>query len=85
MNDTDAPHLTGGLPDDVEALLHRKESPLVLVDADRDDDFIEHRQSSGEDVQVSDRKRIKRSGEKPKNIKSIDEIPQDQIDLKLKK
>ena len=41
------------LTDYVNPLVHRKESPLVLVDTDRHDYLVEHREGTLEDIEVT--------------------------------
>ena len=41
------------LTDYVNPLVHREESPLVLVDTDRHDYLVEHREGALEDIEVT--------------------------------
>ena len=59
--DADALQALDSLTYDGNALVHVEEAALVLVDADSDDDFIEHCQCPFKNLEMSRRKRIKRS------------------------
>lgn len=53
VNDSNAIHSTGGLTDDVLALLHREEAALVLIDSHGHYDLVKNRQGSGKNVQMT--------------------------------
>lgn len=59
--DADALQALDSLTYDGNALVHVEEAALVLVDADSDDDFVEHCQCPFKNIEMSRRKRIKRS------------------------
>ena len=53
VNDSNAIHSTGGLTDDVLALLHREEAALVLIDSHGHYDLIEDGQGPCQDIQMA--------------------------------
>lgn len=59
--DADALQAFDSLTYDGNALVHVEEAALVLVYADSDDDFVEHCQCPFKNIEMSRRKRIKRS------------------------
>lgn len=61
--DADAIQALDSLTYDGNALVHVEEAALVLVDADSDDDFVEHCQCPFKNIEMSRRKRIEGSGE----------------------
>ena len=63
LDDRDAGKPLRSLPDDVEPLLHVEEAALVLVDTHGDDHFVEHREGTLENVQMTGRERVERAGE----------------------
>ena len=56
-------HVGGGLPDDIHFLFVREEAAFVLVDTDGDNDLIEHRQGTAENVEVPRGEWIERARE----------------------
>ena len=66
--DADAFQALDSLTYDVNALVHVEESALVLVDADSDDDFVEHCQCPFKNIEMSRRKRIEGSREQSLNF-----------------
>ena len=61
FDDFDALHAADSLAYDVHSLVHGEETALILVDADCDDDFVEHCQRPAEYVQMACGKRIEGS------------------------
>ncbi len=47
------------LTDNVYTLVHIKETALVLIDSHSDHDFVKHRQSTFQNIKMSQRKRVK--------------------------
>ena len=58
LDDADTFHACCSLPDDVHSFFVREESPLVYIDSHGNDNLIEHRQGSLENVQMSCSERV---------------------------
>ena len=61
LNDTHTLKTCSRLPDDLDPLLVREESPLVYIDAYSHDHFVKHRQSPLQDIEMAGCKWIERS------------------------
>lgn len=66
-----------GLAYDVHPLFSIEEATLVLVDADGDDNPVEHRQRPLENVEMAGGERVERSGEKCYSIQFIGDLCSD--------